>query len=192
MLLSDLIQKTVYAGITPKGKCVGIGISLKSYAAKYLLCSSSQNSVRSDFCVNVSAIEEIDDAIYLTHLRPAFPKSCAKIFLGHPIYRENGTFIGNLLDAEIENGTVTHLLTTQGEKLSTACVSAVSDAVILKKQRPYPIGQRIPAPIVSYFLDKNDDFVNKTNLRTAIKKGCLIKLTLSLPPFSLSMERYRQ
>lgn len=186
MLLSDLVHKTVYSGITPKGKCVGIGISLKTYAAKYLLCASlSQNATHTDFCVNASAIDEIDDGIYLTHLRPTFPKSCAKLFLAHPIYRENGEFIGNVMDANIENGVVTHLITTQGEHIPTSYVTAICDAVLLKKQRPYPIGQRIPAHAVSHFSNKKEDFVNKTNLRDAIKKGSLIKLTLALPPFSL-------
>ena len=190
MLLSDLIQKTIYAGITPKGKCVGIGISLKNYTMKYLLCTSSQTATHTDFCVNTSAIEEIDDGIYLTHLRPTFPKSCAKLFLGHPIYRENGIFIGNVCNVSIENGVVAYLLTTQNERISPTCISAVSDAVILKKQHPYPIGQRIPAHAVCKFLDKNDDFVNKSNLLSAIKKGSLIKLTLSLPPFSITTENY--
>jgi hypothetical protein len=189
MLLTDLIHKTVYAGITPKGKCIGIGISLKNHSVKYLLCSSiSQCFNRTDFCVSVSAIDEVDDGIYLSHLRPAFPKACAKIVLGLPIYRENGLFVGNLTDATIENGVVTDLITNRQESISLSCLSAVCDAILLRKPRPYPIGQRIPAHAVSTFFDKNEDVVNKTNLRTAIKKGSLIKLTLSLPPFSFNKQ----
>ena len=191
MLLTDLIHKTVYAGISPKGKCVGIGISLKNHSVNYLLCTSiSQSFNRTDFCVSVSAIDEVDDGIYLSHLRPAFPKACAKIILGLPIYRENGLFIGNLMDANIENGIVTDLITNQQESISLSCVSAVADAILLRKPRPYPIGQRIPAHAVCNFFDKNEDVVNKTNLRTAIKKGSLIKLTLSLPPFSFNEQNH--
>ena len=193
MLFSQLIHKTVYAGISPKGKCVGIGISLKSYAVKYLLCASTNKQyTHADFCVSVAAIDEIEDGIYLTHLRPAFPKNCAKLFLGLPIYADNGTFIGNLCDVQMENFQATHLLTNTGNSIPVCNVSAVSDAILLKKQQPYPIGQRIPAPSVSKFLDKEESFINRSNLRTAIKKSNLIKLTLSLPPFAVSLQKDNQ
>ena len=193
MLFSELIHKTVYAGISPKGKCVGIGVSLKSYAVKYLLCSSTNKQyAHADFCINVAAIDEIEDGIFLTHLRPAFPKNCAKLFLGLPIYAENGTFIGNLYDVQIENFQATHLLTNNGTAIPICNVSAVFDAILLKKQSPYPIGQRIPAPSISRFLDKDEPFISKSTLRTAIKKSNLIKLTLSLPPFAISPQNEKQ
>ena len=188
MLLSQLTNKHIYAGISPKGKCVGIGISLKNYTAKYLLCSSSaQKSTHEDFCVAVSAIEEIDDAIYLTHLRPSFPKNCAKVYLDKPIYTENGHFIGRVQDVEIENFIALRLFTDATPPLSLSAVAAFSDAVILKKEQPYPIGQRIPAPTVAHFFDKQNPFITKSHLRSAIHQGNLIKVTLSLPPFDLQL-----
>lgn len=188
MLLSELIYKPIYAGISPKGKCVGVGISLKNYTVKYLLCASSpQHQAHADFCVSVSAIEEIDDAIYLTRLRPAFPKNCAKIYLDKPIYTENGHYVANVQDLEMENFTALRLFTTATAPLPLSAIAAFSDAVILKKEQPFPIGQRIPAPAISHFFNKKETFITKTNLRECIGSGNLIKVTLSLSPFDLDL-----
>ena len=190
MLLSDLVNKNVYAGVTLKGKCVGVGISLKTYAVKYLLCSSTvQNAMHADFCVSVSAVEEVEDDIYLSRLRPAFPKNCAKVYLRRPIYLENGAYLGNVQDVEIQNYIALRLFTDQNKALPLTSVAAFSDAVILKKEQPYPIGQRIPAPLLSLVTDKNDGVITKQILRTAIEKKSLVKLTLSLPPFYFDLSQ---
>ena len=91
MELSYLIGKSVYAGSKRRGVCEGVGVSLKTGAVKYLFCSAT--SGRTDFCVNVSAIEEIDEEIYLSRLRPVFPKNAVKILLGLPTYTNEGTFL---------------------------------------------------------------------------------------------------
>ena len=187
MLLSDLVNKNVYAGVTLKGKCVGVGISLKTYAVKYLLCSSTvQNAMHADFCVSVSAVEEVEDDIYLSRLRPAFPKNCAKVYLRRPIYLENGAYLGNVQDVEIQNYIALRLFTDQNKALPLTSVAAFSDAVILKKEQPYPIGQRIPAPALLQFSSKNEPIVTRSVLRSAITQSSLIKLTLSLAPFYYS------
>ena len=61
-----------------------------------------------------------------------------------------------------------------------------SDAVILRKEQAYPLGQRIPAPILPLITEKYEPVVTRAVLRNATAKRTLVKLTLSLPPFSIS------
>ncbi|MBQ8308706.1 MAG: hypothetical protein IJX96_02620 [Clostridia bacterium] len=181
MRLIDFIGKNVYAGSIFKGICLGVGISPKNFAVKYLLCSSLGE--RPDFCVNVSAIEEIDENIYLSRLRPVFPKNCAKIFMDLPIYSQDGAFLGHIADLEMQNYVALQIFTDRGSSISVSLLAACRDAVIVRKETSYPLGQRIPAPVVSEIFDKKETLVTKSNLRQAIQKGALIKLTLSLAPF---------
>lgn len=188
MLLSNLVEKSIYAGKNFKGVCMGVGLSLKSHSVKYLLCASvqAQNSA-ADFSVNVSAILSVDDCISLSSLRPVFPKNCVKIFIGLPIFSYEGVYLGKVRDLEIKNFVATKLFIGQNDSVPITAVAACGDAVILKKEQPYPLGQRIPAPILSLVTDKPDSVVTKPILRTAMAKGKLLKLTLSLPPFNLQL-----
>ena len=183
MKLSQLIGKSVYAGSKRRGVCEGVGVSLKSGAVKYLFCSAS--SGKTDFCVNVSAIEELDEEIYLSRLRPVFPKNAAKILLRLPVYTDEGVFLGNVTDMEMDSFTALCLETDKGERFPLLHIAACTDAILLRKKPPYPIGQRIPAPIVSDIFQDSEMIVSRSNLREAIEKGALIKLTLSLAPFAL-------
>ncbi len=183
MKLSDLIGKSVYAGSKRRGVCKGVGVSLKSGAIKYLFCSAS--SGRTEFCVNVSSIEELDEEIYLSRLRPVFPKNAAKILLGLPVYTDEGVFWGNVKDMETDLFTALYLETDKGERFLCQHIAACTDAILLRKKPPYPIGQRIPAPVVSDIFQNDEAVVSRSNLREAIEKGALIKLTLSLAPFAL-------
>lgn len=183
MKLSQLIGKSVYAGSKRRGTCQGVGVSLKSGTVKYLFCTASNE--RTDFCVNVSAIEEIDEEIYLSRLRPVFPKSAAKILLGLPVYTDEGVFLGNVKDMEMDAFFALHLQTDKGERFSIFHIAACTDAILLRKKPPYPIGQRIPAHALSEFSQSGEMIVSRSNLRDAIEKGALIKLTLSLAPFAL-------
>ena len=183
MKLSNLIGKSVYAGSKRRGVCMGVGVSLKSGAVKYLFCSAS--SGRTEFCVNVSSIEELDEEIYLSRLRPVFPKSAAKILLDLPVYTDEGVFLGSVKDMEIDSFTALYLETDKGERFSCKYIAACTDAILLRKKPPYPIGQRIPAPVVLDIFQDNETIVSRLHLRKAIEKGALIKLTLSLAPFSL-------
>ena len=189
MLLSDITNKTVSVNTTPRGICRGIGLSLKSHAVRYLLCASTQAQENAiDFSVNVSAVSEIGDTIQLSRLRSVFPKNCVKIFIGRPVYSFDGLFLGKVEDLEIREFIATRLFTDRGEVYPITSVTACSDAVILKKEPPYPLGQRIPAPLLYLYTDKADSVVTKPILRGAIQKGALVKLTLSLPPFNLENE----
>ncbi len=183
MKLSNLIGKSVYAGSKRRGVCEGVGISLKSGAVKYLFCSAPKG--RTDFCVNVSAIEEIDEEIYLSRLRPVFPKSTVKILLGLPVYTDEGVFLGNVRDMEMDAFIALRLETDNGERFPVFHIAACTDAILLRKKPPYPIGQRIPAHVVSDIFQNSETIVSRANLRHAIEKGALIKLTLSLAPFAL-------
>ena len=183
MKLSMLIGKSVYAGSKRRGTCQGVGVSLKSGTVKYLFCGAPTG--RTDFCVNVSAIEEIDEEIYLSRLRPVFPKSAVKIVLGLPVYTDEGVFLGNVTDMETDAFLALRLETDTGERFSIFRIFACTDAILLRKKPPYPIGQRIPAHALSEIFKNSETIVSRSNLRHAIEKGALIKLTLSLAPFAL-------
>lgn len=183
MKLSEVIGKSVYASSRRRGVCQGVGVSLKSGAVKYLFCTAS--SGRTEFCVNVSAIGEIDEEIYLSRLRPAFPKNAVKILLGLPVYTSEGVFLGNVTDMEMDSFIALHLETDKDETFPALHISACTDAILLRKKTPYPIGQRIPAHILSDILQNGEMIVSRSSLREAIEKGALIKLTLSLAPFAL-------
>ncbi len=185
MKLSDIHEKDLYVGKTFKGVCRGVALSLKTHAVKYLLCASTRTQTSTDFSVGVSAVIRIADDILLTRLRPVYPKSCAKITMGLPIYSFEGGYLGVVNDLEMQDFVATRILSDRGDLIPLTSVFACSDAVILRKEQAYPLGQRIPAPLLSDFTDRSDAIVTKPILRTAIQKRSLVKLTLSLPPFNM-------
>ena len=191
MFLSDIVDKNIYTGTTPRGTCLGVGVSLKSRAVKYLLCSAKSHT-QADFCVNVSALEYVDaHAVVVNRMRPVFPKSCAKLFLSLPVFTVDGAFLGRVSDVELQsvNGvlTATRIFTDKNTVYSALGITACLDALILKREMPYPIGQRIPAPAVLHFSPSGHPIVGKSTLKDCIEKNRLIHLTLSLPPFSLHL-----
>lgn len=185
MKLSQLNEKNIYAGKAFRGVCRGVALSLKSQSVKYLLCASSSTQSNTDFSVGVSSIHAIEDSIILSRLRPAYPKNCAKITIGLPIYSFEGGFLGVVEDLEMRDYIATRLYSDRGEIFPITSVFACSDAVILRKEPPYPLGQRIPAPLLPIVSEKSEGLVTKPILRAAIQKRALVKLTLSLPPFQL-------
>jgi hypothetical protein len=88
---------------------------------------------------------------------------------------------------EIKDFIATKLITSEGEEYPVNGITACADAVLMRKEQPFPIGQRIPAPMLSRLTDKTDGLVTKPLLRTAIQKSSLIKLTLSLPPYCIHL-----
>lgn len=185
MLLSSLHGKPIVVAATTRGVCLGVGISLKTYAVKYLLCSSSPDRDKIDFCVNASAIEKNTDALFLRRLRPVFPKNCAQITKNLPVFSYDGSFLGSLRDMEMQNFAAIRLI-TEKKSFPITSLAACSDAVILRKEQPFPLGQRVPAPFVSDFGNKSQPLVTRSLLRAAIEKKSLVKLTLSLPPFHVT------
>ena len=184
MFLSDLTQNKIFVGNTERGVCCGIGISLKNHTVKYLFCTSEVSRYPEiDYAVNVSAVQQYSPFISLARLRPIFPKNADRLFIGRPIYSYEGTFLGSVEDAEIKDFIVTRIYSDRNESFPITSVCACSDAVILRKEQPFPLGQRVPAPLLPLVTEKNDAVVTKPILKTAIKNKALIKLTLSLPPF---------
>ncbi|MBQ8295989.1 MAG: hypothetical protein IJX87_06115 [Clostridia bacterium] len=202
MLLSELIGKNLCAGKggkdgktkTVRGVCRGIGVSSKNFSVKYLLCAEQKGNAgcAADFSVNLSAVETIGEEIYLFRLRPVYPKNCIKFFLGQPIYSVEGSFLGHVADVELQNMVATKLYTDRDTAHSVLCVAACHDAVILRKEQPFPIGQRIPAPVVLKIFDKNEAVVTKPILRGAMQRGMLVRLTLSLPPFDCGFVEFQK
>ena len=186
MFLKELTNKEIYSAQTAKGFCRGVGISLKSHAVKYLLCASGK-SAAADFSVSTGSIDSIGSEIILSKLRPLFPRNCARIFIGRPVYSYEGIYLGKVSDLEIQNFVATRLFTDQNIAYPVSAITACTDAVILKREQPYPLGQRIPAPLLSTFSNKKSPLVTKQILREAIRRENLIKLTLSLPPFQINL-----
>ncbi len=185
MFLKDLTGKEILSGKTCKGYCRGVGVSLKTHTVKYLLCASTQNG-EADFALSTTAIAEIGEQIRMSTLRPLLPRNCVRIFIGRPIYAFDGIYLGQVEDLVMEGFVATQLLSSKKILYPVNAITACFDAVILKKEQPYPLGQRIPAPLLPLVTDKNSSVVTKPILRTAIQKSSLIKLTLSLPPFTLN------
>jgi hypothetical protein len=186
MLLSALTGKELFLGKTYKGECRGVGVSLKSGEVKYLFCASAPSkNADADFALPISAVASVDEHIRLSRVRPVFPKSCAKLFLHRPVYDGEGVFLGTLSDVEIKDFKAVSITTSLGEKRWAGLIAVCSDAILLRKELPYPIGQPVPAPVLSEFLGRTDGVVTKPLLRLAMQQGALIKLTLSLPPFNL-------
>ena len=183
MFLTQLTEKKIYVNNNFRGVCKGVALSLNSHAVRYLLCASSALQSNPDFAVSVSSINKMDTDLHLSRLRPARPANCAKIILGAPVYSFEGGYLGRLADLELHDFIATKLFTDRGENYPITSVFACSDAVILRKEQPYPLGQRIPAPYLSPN-SKPNGVVTKAVLRKAIEKGSLVKLTLSLPPFA--------
>lgn len=185
MLLSQLIYKEILYREKARGICLGVGVSLKNYALKYLLCRSGADPcwASADLYVQASALAVLSNAsLSLRSFRPVAPKPHAKLFIGKPVYTQNGESLGRLKDVEFFNLTATRLITEKGS-FPIRTIYAVSDAIILRKEPPFPLGQRIPAPMLSDFQQKNEPVVTKSVLRNAIARSSLIRLTLSLPPF---------
>ncbi len=173
MFLSQLSNKQIFLDKTPRGFCLGIGISPKSKTVKYLFCTTEEND---DFVLPIDALFQIsDNGLHLSRLRPILPKPCAKLFPRLPIYAFDGKFSGYLMDVECINGIAVQLLTDRGERYPFSAISVVSDAILLRKPQPYPIGQ--PTTF------EHEGIVTRALLRKAIQEQSLIRLTLSLPPF---------
>ncbi len=184
MLLKDLTTREIVVGKTVKGYCCGVGISLKSHTVKYLLCSSAP-AAAPDFSVSASSVLAVGEQIILSSLRPLLPKSCAKLLIGNPVYSFEGVYLGKITDLVMEGFSATYLSTDLGAVYPVTAITASHDAILLKREQLFPLGQRIPAPMLSHFTEKKDGLITKPVLRSAIEQGKLVRLTLALPPFAM-------
>ncbi len=186
MQLKELTNKEIVVGKTRKGYCRGVALSLKSYAVKYLLCSTTLGG-EADFALSVNSIKEIGEQILLTSARPLLPKNSAKVFIGRPVYSAEGVYLGKIIDLSLRDFTATYLFTDQEDVYPVNAVVASQDALLLKKEQPFPLGSRIPAPLLFLYTDKKDGLVTKPVLRTAMGQGTLVRLTLALSPFCVEL-----
>lgn len=184
MLLTEFIGTPVFVGEKQRGIIQGVFLSPKSKAVKYLLCSL-QTSAHPPITISVSAIEHIDNSgLFLKQMRSTLPKNALLFKKDCPVYNENGVYLGSACNLELFNLTATAIF-TENTVFPATSILAVGDAVLLRPDEPYPIGQRIPAPARSLFFDlpQSSLLVNRSLLKTAVKNGTLIEFTLSLPPF---------
>ena len=193
MYLSQILSKTLYSANSVRGACLGVGVSPKNGACKYLLCTTNpapqKNEKQTDFTLNFSCIADCDEfQLHLSAFRPVAAKPCAKLFPALPVYSFEGNYLGAFCDAEIKDGAINSLITDTGKLFPFSLVGAINDAVILQKTKPYPIGQRIPAPAVLPFTQKNETHITRPVLQKALRANSLIKLTLSLAPFHLKID----
>ena len=149
MFLSELTNKEIFVGKNPRGIVKGVAISLKTHEVKYLLCANAKTS-RAIFAVPIRAVVSVDERIYLSRLRPVLPKHCACIFLQLPVYSFEGEHLGALQELSLQSFVATTLFTDKNISFPVSAILACSDAVLLKKEQPYPLGQRIPALSVSW------------------------------------------
>ena len=185
MLFSQLINQQLLVSNSPKGIIKGVGISLKTYKVKYLLCAKSHTDTLPLFVLSMDAVVSLAPDVSLSHLRPVLPRQCACLFTRLPIYSFEGVHLGFLQDCHIDKQIVTAIQTDKGMHIPVTSIAACADAILLKKKQPYPLGQRIPTPVLPILTDKKEGLVTKPLLRSAIENKALIKLTLSLPPFDV-------
>ena len=185
MFLSEYLNKPIIVANQQRGVCLGIGFSLKTQAIKCLLCAPLPHQ-KPSFAISFSAVEKVTDIILLRRLRTVLPTNHARITIGNPVYSYEGDFLGQVTEAELQNGILIQLYTDKCKRIPATAIFACNDAVILRKNQPYPLGQRVPAPTLLQINEKSDGFVTRPLLRTAMAKGALIKLTLSLPPFNVA------
>ncbi len=183
MFLKDLDDKVLVVGNRAKGYCRGVAISLKSHAVKYLLCASGAGEA--DFTISTNAVKEVGEQISLSALRTVCPRGCAKIIVGRPVYSFDGVYLGKITDLAMKDFIATHLYTDQGAVYPVSAITASQDALLLKREQPFPLGQRIPAPLVYRFSEKKEGIITKSVLKNALAKGELIRLTLALSPFQI-------
>ena len=182
MLLSSLLNKPIFTENIPRGVCAGVGFSLKTGTLKYLFCSENASS---SFAVPFSSLQALFPyGIRLSKLRPVLSKQCARLSLGLPVYTHQGIYLGDIVDGEVQDGVLVRLRTDQNQVFPLSAIQAHADAILLKKSLPYPLGQQIPASALSFLL-KKEATVSKSGLKNAIQNKALIRLTLSLAPFSV-------
>ena len=185
MFITDYIHKQILVNNQNRGVCLGIGFSLKTQAVKHLLCAPTAHQ-KPTFAVSIFAVQSVTEHLTLRRLRAVLPNSCARLTIGTPVYSYEGDFLGKVIDAEIQNGALLHIFIDGNKRFPATAVFACNDALILRKNQPYPLGQRVPAPVLCQINEKTDGLVTRPLLRKAIQQGTLIKLTLSLPPFDIA------
>lgn len=180
MFLNSLLKKPLVFRQRVLHVCIGVGISKKSGTIKYLICLHEEQHI--EFALPYNHVTSItNNGIIVSSLRSAIIKHAYVIKPELPVYSTQGKYIGNLEDAVLFKNTLTQLI-IRHHTYPFACISGILDAILLSPKQPYPLGQRI----VNH-KKKANDIITKNTLKKAIAENKLIALTLSLPPFNLSI-----
>jgi len=187
MFISQWIGKNLYSGNKLCGACKGVGFSLKSQTIKFLVCSADAHDRHDSdgrFCVSVSQIEKITDAVYLKRLRTVAPNNSALFLPDKPIYSETGAYHGLAIDLQIENFSAVAIISDRQKTYPVHQILASGDAFIIKKTSVFPLGRTLRREItVNNQSVAANAPVTKTLLQSAAKSGNLIRLTTALSPF---------
>ena len=180
MFLNSLLNKPLFFRNATFYTCIGVGISKKNGALKYLICMHENK--RTEFALPFSNVRSItNNGVILSSLRSAIVKNAYVIKTGIPVYTTQGAFIGNLDDAVLTKNVLTKLI-IQGQVYPFARIHCILDAILLSTCPVYPLGQRIPATP-----EQKSVVVTKTQLKKVIDDKQLISFTLSLPPFNFAI-----
>ena len=174
-----LIGQNVFVNNEIKATVLGVYLAKKYPAVKQLHCKLLSGE---EFCLSLNGATVDDTGVHVQKLRACLPCDYVKLTRGVPIYDEKGVLQGVLSNVEVKNGVPVSFIGQNGIRYPYSMLKSAADALILKKKPTFPLGE----PIHSYTKDKNAyPFVSKKTLTNAIKKGELVKLTLSLSPFEL-------
>ena len=177
-------QKTIYVKrkkgeefyYEKRGVCFGVYVAKKTGTVKFLLCSLDDDKTAT---LPVGAVEHIHESsgdLYLKNLRTALPPDqYVRLTPFLPVYSCEGKYLGRLDDLFSEGFTVTKLAVGK-EKYPAVFIDGASDALLLKSM-PYPIGE---------WSKREEIGVSRKLLKEKIKRGELIRFTLTLPPFEQS------
>lgn len=187
MLLSELVGKPVFSSKKIRGVCRGVGLSVKSRAVRYLVCSAPSPSDYTEFFLPVVSVTDCnEEGIFVKKFRSVAPQNCAKFFCGRPVYADTGAYLGITADLEMQDFCALRFFTDSGKSYSAMAIAALLDAVIVKKTPVFPLGQPVPRAFSFLRNVKKTPTVTKSTLKSAIEEGVLIQLTLQLPLFRKS------
>ena len=178
MLISSFLHKKIYEHGQYRGVCEGVLLAPKSHVIKGIL-SKKEDSLS---CIPFTHVDYATDTIRLKKYTVIPYQHYEKFRPGLPIYDEKGIYLGRASDLETQKGIAVAILLEDGSALSAALLVSCKDAVIVKKKPPFPLCYPIPATAKTLLEEAYTPtpFVTKRTLRTAAKKGKLIRLTLSI------------
>lgn len=177
----QILGKNIYVNDEVKGLVTGVYLSKKYPFIKQLSCRLLTGE---EFCISALGVVLDNKGVRFDKLRASIPGDYIKLTKGAPIYDEKGVFLDALQNVEIKDGLLLSFVGQKEKRYPYSAAKAVCDAVILGKKPLFPLGEPLPAPLKQ---KNSSPFVKKSTLISALKKGELIKLTLSLSPFDLSV-----
>ena len=177
----QILGKNVYENGQIKGIVQSVCLAKKYPYVKQLNCKLLSGQ---DVCISALKMQTDSKGVHFERLRASIPGDYTTLSKNTPIYDEKGTFLTTLSNVEIVNGLLISFVGQNSIRYPYASVKAISDAIILGKKSAFPLGEPLPA---CHKTKNGSPFVCKSALQKALKKGELIKFTLSLEPFDFSL-----